>query len=387
MKFAKIMSLLLCTTVLFCGCIKDNRAAIKINDKVITRAEFYDDFNKMKDAQFKNLSKDLQAPDSYLVLSLKNKFVNDVIFRELLAQEFEKRKIEATQKEIDAKKAEIISQMGSEENLNKILKENAITPERLQKDLASEVKTIKLLDQLNVTKVSDKDAQKYYNNNKDKFNFPDRILVSHILIDTSAENIRRKVIDADKDAKLSNAQIDEKVKQEVQKQKDLLNKALKEARLNPKNFAQVAAKYSQDEASAKNGGNLGFVARGQLVPEFEKVAFDELKPGVVSDPVKTQFGEHIILVTDKAKGGIQPYSKIKEDLKKFLDQQNKIAALQKFATGLKDKSKIEFVDEDLNPVNIQKQIDEAFKKQIESSNKKETKPLSKLLDNKKEDRK
>ena len=214
MKFAKIMSLLLCTTVLFCGCIKDNRAAIKINDKVITRAEFYDDFNKMKDAQFKNLSKDLQAPDSYLVLSLKNKFVNDVIFRELLAQEFEKRKIEATQKEIDAKKAEIISQMGSEENLNKILKENAITPERLQKDLASEVKTIKLLDQLNVTKVSDKDAQKYYNNNKDKFNFPDRILVSHILIDTSAENIRRKVIDADKDAKLSNAQIDEKVKQE-----------------------------------------------------------------------------------------------------------------------------------------------------------------------------
>ena len=387
MKFAKIMSLLLCTTVLFCGCIKDNRAAIKINDKVITRAEFYDDFNKMKDAQFKNLSKDLQAPDSYLVLSLKNKFVNDVIFRELLAQEFEKRKIEATQKEIDAKKAEIISQMGSEENLNKILKENAITPERLQKDLASEVKTIKLLDQLNVTKVSDKDAQKYYNNNKDKFNFPDRILVSHILIDTSAENIRRKIIDADKDAKLSNAQIDEKVKQEVQKQKDLLNKALKEARLNPKNFAQVAAKYSQDEASAKNGGNLGFVARGQLVPEFEKVAFDELKPGVVSDPVKTQFGEHIILVTDKAKGGIQPYSKIKEDLKKFLDQQNKIAALQKFATGLKDKSKIEFVDEDLNHVNIQKQIDEAFKKQIESSNKKETKPLSKLLDNKKEDKK
>ena len=316
-----------------------------------------------------------------------NKFVNDVIFRELLAQEFEKRKIEATQKEIDAKKAEIISQMGSEENLNKILKENAITPERLQKDLASEVKTIKLLDQLNVTKVSDKDAQKYYNKNKDKFNFPDRILVSHILIDTSAENIRRKIIDADKDAKLSNAQIDEKVKQEVQKQKDLLNKALKEARLNPKNFAQVAAKYSQDEASAKNGGNLGFVARGQLVPEFEKVAFDELKPGVVSDPVKTQFGEHIILVTDKAKGGIQPYSKIKEDLKKFLDQQNKIAALQKFATGLKDKSKIEFVDEDLNPVNIQKQIDEAFKKQIESSNKKETKPLSKLLDNKKEDKK
>lgn len=387
MKFAKIMSLLLCTTVLFCGCIKDNRAAIKINDKVITRAEFYDDFNKMKDAQFKNLSKDLQAPDSYLVLSLKNKFVNDVIFRELLAQEFEKRKIEATQKEIDAKKAEIISQMGSEENLNKILKENAITPERLQKDLASEVKTIKLLDQLNVTKVSDKDAQKYYNKNKDKFNFPDRILVSHILIDTSAENIRRKIIDADKDAKLSNAQIDEKVKQEVQKQKDLLNKALKEARLNPKNFAQVAAKYSQDEASAKNGGNLGFVARGQLVPEFEKVAFDELKPGVVSDPVKTQFGEHIILVMDKAKGGIQPYSKIKEDLKKFLDQQNKIAALQKFATGLKDKSKIEFVDEDLNPVNIHQQIDEAFKRQIESSNKKETKPLSKLLDNKKEDKK
>ena len=86
MKFTKIMLGLLCTTVLFCGCVKDNSAAIKINDKVITKSEFYDGFNKMKDLHFKNVSKELKAPDSYLVLSLKNKYVNDLIFRELLCQ-------------------------------------------------------------------------------------------------------------------------------------------------------------------------------------------------------------------------------------------------------------------------------------------------------------
>lgn len=370
MKFANIMAGLLCTTVLFCGCVKDNGAAIKVNDKVITKNEFYSDFNKLKESQFKDVSKELKTPDGYLVLSLKNKYVNDVVFRELLYQEFEKRKIDATQEEINAKKAQIVAQVGSEENLQKILKENGISNERLEKDMASEVKTIKLLNQLNVSNATQKDAQNYYNKNKSKFDLPERILVSHILIDTNPENIKRSIVDADKDAKLTSAQIDAKVKEEVAKQQALLKKVLSEAKANPNNFAKIAQEYSQDKESAKNGGNLGFVSRGQFVPEFENAAFN-LKVGVVSQPVKTQFGEHIILVYDKAAKGIQPFAKIKNDLIGYIDQQNKMEALQKFVDGLKDKSTIVFVDESLNPVNIQKQIDEAIQKQLKTLKEKE----------------
>lgn len=376
MKFTKVMLGFLCTTVLFCGCVKDNSAAIKINDKVITKSEFYDEYNKAKDVYFKNVSKEMKKDDSYLVLSLKNKFVNDLIFRELLNQEFTKRKIEATQKEVDDKKADIIAQIGSEEKFQNILKENGITPERLQKDLDNEVRTIKLINQLGVKQVSDKDAQKFYNANKEKFNLPERILVSHILIDTNYESLKRKIATADKDAKLSSAEIDKKAKEESQKKQELLQKVLKEAKANPKNFAKLAQEYSEDEASAKNGGNLGFASRGQFVPQFEQVAFN-LKVGTVSDPVETEFGKHIILVIDKSAKGVQPFAKVKEDLKKFIDQQNKMETLQKFANGLKDKSTIEFPDESLNPANIQKQINEALLKQIDAQ-KKEGAPKSKL---------
>lgn len=387
MKFANILAGLLCTTVLFCGCVKDNSAAIKVNDKVITKNEFYSDFDKLKESQFKNMPKDLKADNSYLTLSLKSKLVNDMIFRELLSQEFEKRKIEATKEEIAAQKAQIIAQIGSEEKLKKILDENKISNERLEKDLASEVKTIKLLEQLNVKKTTPKDAQNYYNKNKSKFDLPERILVSHILIDTNEDNIKRKIVDEDKNGKLSNEQINSKVKEEVAKQQELLKKVLSEAKKDPKNFAKLAQQYSQDTESAKNGGNLGYAARGQFVPEFEKAAFN-LKVGVVSEPVKTQFGEHIILVSDKAKKGLQPFEQVKNDLIVFLDQQNKMETLQKFADGLKAKSTIVFVDESLDPQNIQKEIDKAIQKQLNSlkqqeNSNKELKPTQEKKEDKK----
>jgi peptidyl-prolyl cis-trans isomerase C len=67
------------------------------------------------------------------------------------------------------------------------------------------------------------------------------------------------------------------------------------AEVTPENFAELARENSTDEGSAKQGGSLGPIQKGQLVPEFEKVAFS-LEDGEISDPVKTQFGWHIIMV-------------------------------------------------------------------------------------------
>ncbi len=364
MKFTKLAVSFLAGAVIFCGCAKDNSAAIKVNDKIITKKEFNEDFSRLKNAQFKNAPKEFQKDDSYPVLVLKNRFVNDIIVRNLLEQEFEKRKITADQKEIDAKKAIVIAQIGSEEKFNTILKENRISKERLNSDMASEVKMEKLVNSLGIGKVSDKDVEKYYKENKQSFDLPERVHVMHILIDTNPESVKRKIVDADKEAKLSSTNIDEKVAQQVKENEALVQKVLKEAKANPKNFSALAKQYSQDTASAQKGGDLGFAPRGQFVPEFEKVAFSQ-KVGTISDPVKTQYGTHIIYVVDKSAKGVQPLAKVKEDLKTYLGQQKKMEGVQKYVEGLKNSAKIEYIDTELSPEVLGKKIEEALPKQIE----------------------
>lgn len=354
---------LMSCTILFCGCVKNDDVVIKVNDEEITKSKYWDDFNKIKNAEFKNMPANVQKETSYAYLALKEKYTNDVILRALVNQEFEKRKIEITEDEINAKKKEFIEQMGSEEQFNKVVKENGITPEQLRADLIQEAKLDKLVKALNIKDATDADAQKFYNQNKEQFNLPERVMASHILIDTNAESIKRQIADADKNASLSIEELEKKVREEQAKKEALAKEVLAKAKANPKDFAKLAKEYSDDKASGQKGGDLGFITRDSVVKEFGDAAFTQ-KVGVVGPLVKSQFGEHIILVKDKSAKGMQPFAQVKNDIKVYLTQQKKYDEMQKFITGLKNNAKIEFLDESLNPTNIEKQLTEALKKQI-----------------------
>jgi peptidyl-prolyl cis-trans isomerase D len=78
-------------------------------------------------------------------------------------------------------------------------------------------------------------------------------------------------------------------------------------------FGELAKKYSEDEQSAKNGGDLDYFGHGKMVPEFDAVAFT-LQPGQISDLVKTQFGYHIIKLTDKKPGTTRPFAELRQQL-------------------------------------------------------------------------
>jgi len=376
MKFTKIALTLACSALLFCGCAKDSDIVLKINDKNITRAEFYGDFNKIKNIQLKNAPKELQKDNSYAALAIKDRFINDTIVRALLEQEFEKRKIEATEQEIKDKRAQIVAQIGSEEQLNNLLKQNGLSEERLMSDLANEVKVAKLVDTLGAKTVSNAEIEKYYKENKAQFSSPERVQVSHILIDTNAESLKRKITDADKDAKLSSADIEAKVKSEIERKEKLAKEVREKAVKNPKKFAELAREYSDDTASAKKGGDLGFITRTAVVKEFGDAAFSQ-KVGVVGPLVKSQFGEHIILVTDKAAAGVQSLASVKNDLKVYLTEQKKIESLQKLIDGLRKNAKIEYVDSSLDPENLKTQLQAALPKQ-QDFEKKQNAPKSKL---------
>lgn len=136
--------------------------------------------------------------------------------------------------------------------------------------------------------VSQREVERFYNDNIDTYSTPEQVRASHILLKTGEGKDEAAV----------------KAKAE---------QVLKEAKAPGADFAALARKYSEDEASAKNGGDLDYFSRGRMVPEFDEVAF-AMEPGQTSDLVKTQFGYHIIKVIDKKAATTKTLDEVKPQI-------------------------------------------------------------------------
>jgi foldase protein PrsA len=148
----------------------------------------------------------------------------------------------------------------SQKKFDDFLKERKITNADARQIVKSQLQQQALFDHVTRgVRFTDADARKYYDDNASQFKVPAGRTASHILVATKAEADRIR------------------------------------AEATPQNFAELAKENSTDTGSAQQGGSLGPIQKGQLVPEFEKVAFS-LKDGEISQPVKTQFGWHIIMV-------------------------------------------------------------------------------------------
>jgi len=109
-------------------------------------------------------------------------------------------------------------------------------------------------------------------------------------------------------------------------------------------FEDLAKQYSLD-GSKDYGGDLGYFTAPEMVPEFSKAAF-ALEKGKVSKPTKTDFGWHIIKLEDRKLGAAQPYDQVKSAIRNALVRQK----VQQTLAGLRDKAKVEIIDEDLKKV-------------------------------------
>ncbi len=138
--------------------------------------------------------------------------------------------------------------------------------------------------------VSANDVQQYYNANIQQYQTPEQIRASHILFKTE-----------DKDEAT------------VRK---LAEDVLKQAKSGA-DFATLAKKYSEDEGSKVNGGDLDYFGRGRMVPEFENAAF-AMQNGQISDLVKTQFGFHIIKMVDKKPGATRTLDEVRAQIQDVL---------------------------------------------------------------------
>ena len=117
-------------------------------------------------------------------------------------------------------------------------------------------------------------------------------------------------------------------------------------------FAKVATELSKDPAG--DGGDLGWFTKDRMVPEFADAAF-KLEPGQVSDPVKSQFGWHIIKVEGKRTKTFPPFEQVKDQAARFVAQKAQTALI----TSLRDKAKIERFAEEAKPTEPAKPADPA----------------------------
>ncbi len=150
-------------------------------------------------------------------------------------------------------------------------------------DIKEQLLTQMILEQaLKTEPVSDEEAQKFYNENPDKFALEETVLVKHILVDSEAqaESIKADILDG----KIT--------------------------------FEAAASNYSICP-SKENGGEIGYFKRAMMTDEFDRAAFS-LPINELSSPVKTQFGFHILIVTDKTPSGIMPFDEVKKKIKEDL---------------------------------------------------------------------
>jgi peptidyl-prolyl cis-trans isomerase C len=199
-----------------------------------------------------------------------------------------------------------------------VLQENGMTEADLLREAKDAFAVQKFIDTkvLADLKVTDEQAKAFYDKNQEQMKRPERVHVRHILVR------------ADKDAK----------PEDKAKAKAKADALLVKAQAG-EDFAKLATENSDDPGSAKRGGDLSWVSRGQTVEPFEKAAFALAKPNDLSPVVESQFGYHIIQLLEHQPAGLSSFPDVKDQIGLFLKRQQSQEKVQAYLENLRAKSK------------------------------------------------
>jgi foldase protein PrsA len=276
-------------------------AVAVVDGEEIAKKDYDQVINQAKKS-YENQQREFPKAGSQEFQTLRNQVVQFLVQREQFAQEAADMDVEVTDKQIDARLAEIQKQYfgGDKKKYEAQLKEQGLSDAQVRADIRHQIVSEKIFEQVTKdVKVTDAEIEKYYNTNKAQYSQPQSRDVRHILVKTKAK------------ADQLRAQLD-----------------------GGGNFAALAKANSEDTGSKANGGKLT-ISKGQTVAPFDKAAF-ELDVNEISQPVKTEFGFHIIQPLSAVKPAkTTPLKDVKESIRQQLLQTKKNEAMTKWVDGLK----------------------------------------------------
>jgi len=249
------------------------------------------------------------------------RILDQLIDGELLFQAADKSDFKASQEDVDKAFAELSGRYEVAEEFQTEMATRGFTEASLKSNISKQLTIQKFVEGTVVTKavVPEETIREAYDQNPQNFSTPEEVKASHILINSAEADPQEKKDEALKKAEEITAK----------------------AKAAGADFAELARTYSEGP-SAPSGGDLGFFGTGRMVPAFEKAAFS-LKVNEVSDPVLTQFGYHIIKVTDRKEGSTAPYEEVKEKLAQDLKNRMINELIAEKLSQLREEAKIELL--------------------------------------------
>jgi peptidyl-prolyl cis-trans isomerase D len=186
---------------------------------------------------------------------------------------------------------------------------------------------------------TDAEVASYFDAHKNDFKIPEKRKIRYMLIDIDAMRAKVVIPPADIEREYKNNEEQYSTPEQVRASHILLKTEglLKQAK-GGADFAELAKKNSEDEASAKNGGDLDYFGKGRMVPEFDAAVF-AMQPGQISDLVKTQYGYHIIKLIDKKPATTRPLAQVRQQLNDQLAYQRAQAQAADLAQTLEKQIK------------------------------------------------
>jgi len=313
---------------------REDQVVITVNDAQIRESQV----QQRLDVRYKPTLAKLAEQSPQLAAQqesiLRRNIANDLITETLLEEQARQAGIQVTEEDL---KNEMTKQLAAQNPPMTIEQYQAIVEAQggdfvaMKSFILQNMRYHKLLEtkfagQLAVT---EEEAKKYYDENGNEFLLPERVRASHILIPTAA---------AEPDADPSQVKAQARAKAQ---------KLLEEIK-GGGDFAALAKQHSTCPSSA-NGGDLGLFSRGQMVKPFEDAAFS-LQAGEVGELVETQFGYHIVKVTEHADATPIPFEEAKATILEEVAQQKRADAIRKYIESLRQGARIVYVSESFAPV-------------------------------------